>query len=229
MGYYKKLGVFVKVPVEGQVKTRLVPPLSNGEACELYGAFLKDLFARIAKIKKVSGTIFYAGENPEPIRAISPAGYLLLPQVGTNLGERLQNAFAKLLEDEGSFAVIIGTDSPDIPLSAIKRAYQKLKHKDVVLGPSADGGYYLIGLRALFPSLFEKVQWGEDTVLRETLDRIASENLSLSLLPLWYDVDTMRSLEHLETMMLAKRIEKSGRLTAIESVFAKIHKRRGDR
>jgi rSAM/selenodomain-associated transferase 1 len=222
MAYFKKLGIFIKVPEEGAVKTRLIPPLSEGEACDLYGAFIEDLFQRIRKLKKLSVTVFYSGSNPEKLEENLPQGWNLAAQHGNTLGERLLHAFDALLEEEGSYAVIIGSDSPDIPLLAIKRAFTKLKHKDVVLGPSADGGYYLIGLKKQISELFEDIPWGEDAVLRRTLEIIASHGMNLSLLPLWYDVDTPRSLELLKTMMLAKRIERSGRLHHTEAALSKI-------
>lgn len=223
MSYFKKLGIFIKVPEEGSVKTRLVPPLSENQACDLYRAFLKDLFQRIQKLKKLSVTAFYSGTYPEQLEKILPKGWFLTAQQGDTLGSRLQHAFGMLLEEEESYAIIIGSDSPDIPLLAIKRAYTKLKHKDIVLGPSADGGYYLIGLKKQLPVLFENIPWSEGAVLRRTLEAAASHDLSLSLLPLWYDVDDVRSLELLETMMLAKRIERSGRLLCTEGVLSKIH------
>jgi rSAM/selenodomain-associated transferase 1 len=223
MGYFKKLGIFVKAPEEGAVKTRLVPPLSERQARDLYRAFIEDLFRRIQKLKKCSVTAFYSGESPDTIEEMLPKGWKRAAQRGSTLGERLQHAFEVLLADEGSSAVIIGSDSPDIPLLAIKRAYNKLKHKDVVLGPSTDGGYYLIGLKKQIPALFEDVPWGEDSVLRRTLEIVASRNKSLSLLPLWYDVDTPRSLELLQTLMLGKRIERSGRLHCTEAVLSNFH------
>jgi rSAM/selenodomain-associated transferase 1 len=222
MAYLKKLGIFVKDPQEGDIKTRLVPPLSEGDACELYRAFLEDLFKRVQKLKKCSVTAFYSGASADPVREMLPKGWSLTPQRGNTPGERLQHAFEALLAEEGNYAVIIGSDSPDIPLLAIKRAYNKLKHKDVVLGPSADGGYYLIGLKQQFPALFEDVPWGEDSALRRALEIVASRNMNLSLLPLWYNVDTPQSLELLETMMLGKRIERSGRLHRTERVLLKL-------
>lgn len=224
MAYFKKLGIFIKVPEKGGVKTRLVPPLSGSEARDLYRAFLLDLFQRLQKLKKLAVTAFYSGADPAPLQEMIPAGWTLAAQRGETLGERLQNAFAVLLEEEGSFAVIIGSDSPDIPLLSVKRAYSKLKHKDIVLGPSADGGYYLIGLKKQHPEIFGNIPWGEGAVLSRTLEMAASRNMSLSLLPLWYDVDTPGSLELLKTMMLAKRIEGSGRLHNTETALSKIRR-----
>lgn len=223
MAYYsKKLGVFVKVPVPGDVKTRLIPPLTPDEACELYRAFLGDLFARLKKTKKVSVTVFYAGADPAVLREIAPDRFQLVPQQGDTLGERMENAFRHLLSDDTSEACLIGSDSPDIPLAYIKRAYLKLKHKDVVFGPACDGGYYLIGLKRVIPELFQDIQWSSDTVLRSSLEIVRSRQLTCSLLPVWYDVDDVGTLSLLRTALLAKQIERSDRLLNCERVIKQI-------
>ena len=121
-------------------------------------------------------------------------------------------------------AVIVGSDSPDLPIPFIKRAFLKLKHKDVVLGPCADGGYYLIGAKRTHAALFEDIRWGESSVLEETLKKIGSERLTLSMLPLWYDIDDVHTLSLLRAILLANRIEKSGRLLSTEKVMARIAK-----
>jgi len=219
VAYRKRLGVFVKVPEPGRVKTRLTPPLSSEEACRLYTAFITDLFGRLSRIKKLSGTVFYHGDDSVTLTSFIPKSYTTSPQRGGNLGERLASAFDELLAGEGETAVIIGSDSPDLPVQYIKRAFLKLKHKDVVLGPAADGGYYLVGLRKPAPAIFEDIEWGGPVVLSRTIDRIQSQGLTLSLLPLWYDVDTPASLRLLRDLIQARKVEKSGRLPATETVL----------
>ncbi len=222
MAYPKKLGVFVKVPVPGEVKTRLVPPLTPEGACELYRAFIMDLFVRLAKTKKVSGTVFYAGSGPEILKRIIPSRFELAPQQGDTLGERMENAFRVLLADGASQACIIGSDSPDIPLNYIKRAYLKLKHKDVVFGPACDGGYYLIALNRVIPQLFHNIEWSSGNVLASSLQRVDTQALTCSMLPVWYDVDDAHTLALFRTALLAKRIERSDRLLNCERVIKKI-------
>ena len=219
MAYRKRLGVFVKVPEPGRVKTRLTPPLSSEEACRLYTAFITDLFGRLSRIKKLSGTVFYHGDDPGKLTSLIPKSYTTIPQHGGNLGERLASAFDELLAGDGEIAVIIGSDSPDLPVQYIKRAFLKLKHKDVVLGPAADGGYYLVGLRKPPPAIFEDIEWGGPTVLSRTIERIQSQGLTLSLLPLWYDIDTPASLRLLRDLIRARKVEGSGRLMATEAVL----------
>jgi rSAM/selenodomain-associated transferase 1 len=215
----KKLGIFCKVPVAGGVKTRLTPPLTPEQACALYEAFLGDLFGRLEKMKKTGTTVFYAGSEPGKITDLIPDRYGVLPQEGDSLGERLRHAFEALTGSGESAAVVIGSDSPDLPLQYIKRAFLKLKHKDVVLGPSSDGGYYLVGARSVHPGIFEDINWGSDRVFGQTVDRIRAGGLSLALLPVWYDVDTPPSLELLRSMIRARRIEGSGSLPKTEAVL----------
>jgi rSAM/selenodomain-associated transferase 1 len=223
MSYSRKLGIFARIPASGHVKTRLVPPLSDEAARLLYTAFLSDLFARLEKLKKVAITVFYTGGNdPAPLRALAPDRFRFVAQEGGNLGERLENGFEHLLRGEGSVAVMLGSDSPDVPLTFVKRAFLKLKHKDVVLGPASDGGYYLIGLRERRPELFSGPVWSTDAVLEQTLEIIRDGRLSCSLLPLWYDVDDERSLALLRSMILGRRIERSDRLHHTERVMRQI-------
>jgi len=221
MNQAKRLGIFVRTPVPGAVKTRLVPPLSPEQACDLYAAFLQDLFRRVSRLKNTRGTVFYAGEGPETLAPLVPRGWALEAQKGGDLGERLGLAFDRLLAGAGR-AVIIGSDSPDLPVQYIRRAFQRLKHKDVALGPATDGGYYLVGLRAPTPGLFEDIAWGGEAVFSQTLDRVRKHELSLSILPLWYDVDDETSLRTLESLVAARRLERRDRLSATEAALERL-------
>lgn len=224
MNYGKKLGIFCREPRPGEVKTRLTPPLSPVQACTLYEAFLRDLFGRLDKLKKIKPTVFYDGENPEKLKGLIPDRYRLTPQDGTDLGQRMLHAFEKMTGAENRAAVIIGSDSPDIPIQYIKRAFLKLKHKDVVLGPSFDGGYYLIGAKSPHAGLFEGVDWGTSGVFGQTVQRVRKLDLSLALLPMWYDVDTPDSVDLLRCMIKARRLEGSGLLPESEAALAAMEK-----
>lgn len=220
--YIRKLGIFVKIPIPGEVKTRLVPPLTPLEASDLYGAMLADLLGRLSKLKKISMTVFHAGEDLGAIDSILPAGVTLARQEGDDLGERLENAFARLLGGNGGTACVIGSDSPDLPLAYIKRAYMKLKHKDVVLGPTLDGGYYLLGLRRIVPRLFRGIPWGGSRVFAETLAVAEAEGISCAFLPPWYDVDDAADLSFLESMLHARRLERRDRLGRVERALVSL-------
>lgn len=222
MAYEKHLGIFVKVPEPGKVKTRLVPPLSAEGACRLYTAFVTDLLDRLSRLKKVNGTVFYAGVDPGGLTDLIPKRYELVPQEGTSLGDRLNAAFRTLLAGPDRSAVVIGSDSPDVPIQYIKRAFLKLKHKDVVFGPAAGGGYYLVGLKQPAPAIFADVEWGGPSVLQQTLEHVKKQCITLSMMPLWYDVDTPESLQLLCDMIRGRRLERGGRLMATEAVLADV-------
>ena len=214
-----RLGVFVRSPVAGEVKTRLSPELDAARARELYLGFLADLKSRL-RASKYRPTVFLSGERTPELAALLDPTWAVVEQRGSSLGDRLSAAFAALLSTPGDRAVIIGSDSPDLPLPFLKRAFQMLKHRDVVIGPAFDGGYYLIGLRQPNPALFERVSWGSSTVFEETLDAVAREKLTLSLLPPWYDVDDPASLRFFAACNRARGMAGAGRLRHSERALA---------
>lgn len=214
-----RLGVFVRSPVAGEVKTRLNPVVSADQARDLYLAFLADLFTRLRESKH-RPVVFLAGERTPGLDALLDPHWDVVAQADGSLGDRLAAAFAQLLRAPGDRAVIIGSDSPDLPLPYLKRAFQALKHRDVVLGPATDGGYYLIGLRQNAPALFRGIAWGTPVVLEQTLAAIEREQLSLALAPPWYDVDDPASLRFFATLVRARRLAGAGRLRSCERALA---------
>ncbi len=119
-------------------------------------------------------------------------------QKGENLGDRIVNAFKDYFKKGYKKIVIIGTDSPTMPTDFIRQAFSELNKKDFVLGPCCDGGYYLIGARKVFPYVFHDIPWDSSEVLNKTLDKLYERRISFSLLPFWYDVDTIDGLRFLE-------------------------------
>jgi uncharacterized protein len=212
---YNKLGMFARVPLAGSVKTRLVPPLTADGAAKLYLVFLQDLTERL-RGSRLRPTVFVSGGNPGDLAPLLPAGWPVAGQHGDTLGERLAAAFEVLLASPGTRAVIIGSDSPDLPLTHIKRAFRLLKHRDVVLGPAVDGGYYLVGLRAPAPALFRDVPWGTADVFAHSVRAVHEAGLSLALTPPWYDVDDAASLALLKSLCEARRVAGGKRLLHIE-------------
>lgn len=219
MSVRNQLGVMVRVPVTGIVKTRMVPALSPEQACQLYRAFLGDLFERLASTR-VAPTLFYSGEPVSELAALLPRPWALVPQQGGDLGERMAAAFARLLGVPGRGAVLIGSDSPDLPLVHIRHAFRLLKHRDVVIGPATDGGYYLLGLRQPAPELFADIEWGADDVFERTVEAVRRQGLTMSLLPLWYDVDDARSLELLRSLCEARRLAGGVKLPRTERTLS---------
>jgi uncharacterized protein len=196
----KRLGIFVRTPGREDVD-RLEIPLET--ASDLYSAFVDDLAARIAPVYRP--TLFVDDTVSSRSARFDPK-WAVVPQVEGSLGHRLAVAFEHLLRNPGDRAVIIKTDSPDFPLAHLKRAFQRLKHRDVVLGPTMDDGYYLVGLSRPAPSLFANIAWGTPQVFAQTLDAIEREGLSLALVDPWYDVHDAASLRVFASLQRARAI-----------------------
>ena len=186
------LVVVAKAPVVGQVKTRLCPPLSAAAAAELYRCFLVDLVERACTIPDLRVCLAFTPVESEALfRALLPFPLRYLPQRGNGLGERLANIFADLLGAGFSKIVITGSDIPTLPTAYVQEAFAALSdpRTDAVFGPCSDGGYYLVGARALHAGLFENITWSTSAVLAETLAQARLHQLNVTLLPAWYDVD----------------------------------------
>lgn len=123
----------------------------------------------------------------------------MLPQRGADLGERLQHCFAELFALGFASVVAIGADSPTLPGENVYDAFEALVEEDaVVLGPTDDGGYYLIGMRQMYDGLFQGIPWSSAEVLNTTIKRAEAAEVDVLLLPEWYDVDTPAALERLQ-------------------------------
>lgn len=186
------LAIFAKTPVAGNVKTRLTPPLSPEQGCELYRCMLLDTIAR-ARSLSFDTVIFYQGDVSF-FEEVAP-GLLLVPQLETDLGGRLEDAFDRLRFMGYEGIAVIGSDAPDLPLTSITAAFAQLeKGKQVVFGPAEDGGYYLVALRSACGGLFRDIPWSGPKVLERSLEKAHGAALSVGLLPTWYDVDAYDDL-----------------------------------
>ena len=188
--------IFAKEPVPGQVKTRLTPPLSPEMACRLYHCFLEDIIDETVRLRGMETALAYtpAGARSFFQRLAHPG--CLVAQDGRDLGERQAHAFAWGFESGYDVVLLRGSDTPDLPGEMLFEAAEKLTAgpAQVVLGPSRDGGYYLIGLKALHPRLFEGLSWSTGSVLADTLSRARELDLKVHLLPYWRDIDTYADL-----------------------------------
>ena len=118
----------------------------------------------------------------------------------------MRNAFNQSFAEGAKRVVIIGTDSPTLPTSYIQKAFDVLKKIPIVIGPTFDGGYYLLGLSKQNDDIFDDVEWSTSRVFEQTLTRIKSMNMQVYVLPPWYDVDTSEDLEFLKSHLLAMRM-----------------------
>jgi uncharacterized protein len=194
------VAVMAKVPGATVVKSRLHTVLSPEQATVLYRCFLLDRIDGLAGVRDISRVVaFTPPEGGDQIAALVPAGYRCVAQQGQDLGDRLAGLLAGLLAEGHAGAIAIDSDSPTLPMSYVAAAAEMLARAavDVVIGPAEDGGYYLIGLTAPQPRLFEAVAWSTASVLPTTLARVKELGLRSHLLPRWFDVDTADDLARL--------------------------------
>ncbi len=197
------LAIMTKAPRAGQVKTRLTPPLTPEEAAALNVCFLRDMSAAIAETARggrSQGVGVYTPVGAEEAFAeILPADFALVAQRGDAFGDRLRFAVEDLLAVGYASCCLINSDSPTVPQSAYAQAVAWLAEADecVVLGPSDDGGYYLIGLKKMHQRLFEEIDWSTERVFEQTMDRARELALPVKLLPTCYDVDERVTLRRL--------------------------------
>ncbi len=217
------LAVMTKAPQAGRVKTRLVPPLTPEEAAELNKCFLRDTAAAISSVcsgglrrPNAVNTQLLPGAQKAPPQCgpvavytpvgaesaytdVLPADFSLLPQRGDEFGERLYFAVEDLFKCGFDSLCLIDSDSPTVPAENFEQAVELLSASEdrVVLGPSDDGGYYLIGMKKPHRHLFEQIDWSTERVLNQTMQRATEIGIEVKLLPTGYDVDDDASLRRL--------------------------------
>ena len=190
---------FVKHPVMEKVKSRLAAVIGEDPAVEAYIRFVLDILGTLGNCG-VAVRIYYSPHNAgDPVKAWLGQGYGYFRQNGRDLGERMSNAFIETFKDGFKKAVLLGSDAPDLPSSNIGRAFRSLEKSGAVLGPAADGGYYLIGFRRdrFLPSVFSGINWSTRSVFDETKKKLAWHNAEAKVLPEWTDVDTIEDLSAL--------------------------------
>lgn len=188
-----------KQPERGKVKTRIAASLDDDRAAELYRCALHDTLALALSVVDVAHVLSYAPPTESARCYFEQAApeFTLIPQQGVTLGERIIGTLGPLLRNCRP-VILIGSDSPDLPADVITRAFEILRGTtDVVLGPANDGGYYLIGVRAMHPVLFERIDWSTAVVAQQTRARAAEAGLHLADLPPWHDLDTVADLQAL--------------------------------
>lgn len=190
----RRIIVFTKEPVPGKVKTRLCPPLTPDQACGLYRAFAKDTAAAVLETAKTHVEIAWDGPDNPDLTWLHPDKPVFFLQQGEDLGQKLIHAFHRAFEAKAEKVLILGSDSPGLTPKDFENAFESLNEKDVVLGPSEDGGYYLVGMKKPHPAVFQRISWSTDRAFKETLHIIKQEKLSLGLLEHFVDVDTFEDI-----------------------------------
>lgn len=197
------VAVMAKASIAGKTKTRLVPPLTETEAAELNTAFLRDAADNIlsaATFGNIRGWMAFSPAGAESFfRSHLPQGIGLIETVAPTLGECLHYAASTLLRSGHGAVCLLNSDSPTLPVEYLVSAATALTAPGdrIVLGPSTDGGYYLIGMKRPHPGLFEGISWSTDQVLSQTLARARNLGLPVVTLAAWYDVDGAETLQTL--------------------------------
>jgi len=190
------IGLFAKQPVPGQVKTRLTPPLTADQASRLYLEALRESVSRLLAAG-LPLVICYAGQR-DWFRAEFP-GLPLLPQVGTDLGRRMEHTVRALFAAGAGPVLLAGSDCPDLPLPLLKQALKQLHDNDAAVIPCRDGGYVLVGMRRPTTELFADIPWSSSRVLEVTRQRSRQLGLTLYETESWHDLDELADLQRLVT------------------------------
>ena len=186
------LMVFAKNPVKGSVKTRLAKSVGDDKALEVYNLLL----AHTLNVSKAVSheKILYLSDSITDSVPVSGETFTLALQQGHDLGEKMCNTFQQAFMNGYGPVVIIGTDCYELNAAVLNEAFDLLKQYNVVIGPAADGGYYLLGMQQLVAELFTNKHWSTDTVLADTLRDVTQHNISFTLLRTLSDIDTVEDL-----------------------------------
>ncbi|MDA9334682.1 TIGR04282 family arsenosugar biosynthesis glycosyltransferase [Flavobacteriaceae bacterium] len=194
--------IFVRNPELGKVKTRLSKTIGKEDALKIYRILLEHTESVLRKIS--SDKVVYYSEEIQKNDLWDASIYQKKLQKGTDLGARMQMAFETAFKDSYEKVVIVGSDLFDLKPIHIEKAFEALENHDVVLGPSLDGGYYLLGMTKRHPFLFKNKQWGTDSVLESTLKDLKEHNVTL--LEALNDIDTFEDLQNQSKLL--KKITK---------------------
>jgi rSAM/selenodomain-associated transferase 1 len=187
---------FMKYPERGRVKTRLAASMGDERALELYKRFLLNILSTLNKGTFLFYLCFYPADALENLRKWLGGDYLYMSQQGEDLGERMKNGFMEAFDSGFKRVLLIGSDIPGLPLEFIEEAFASLKEKDAVIGPSLDGGYYLIGFRdkKFSPQVFKGILWSTERVFEETMKILEREGSTIHTLKPLRDIDTIDDL-----------------------------------
>ena len=192
------LGLFAKYWNLGKVKTRLAAKTSDEFACRVHRLFLATTLSRFRQMADSRHLVFAPANSRQPlVDSQLCRDWTLTAQCEGDLGRRMCSFLDQCIRNDGDRVVLIGADSPHLPAETIEQAFESLQDHEVVIGPSDDGGYYLIGMTVLVSSVFENIAWSTATVFDHTVERLKQLGHSYEVLPSWYDVDELSDLERL--------------------------------
>lgn len=203
--------IFTRYPEPGKAKTRLIPALGAKAAADVHRQMTEFTLAQVKPLQQYRSLmveVWFAGGDRDQMEAWLGVGLRYKPQPAGDLGDRMTQAFQSAFACDVNAAIIIGTDCPELMETILVKAFHALQQTDVVLGPAADGGYYLVGLRRAIPELFQSITWSTDRVLQQTVAIVEKLNLSLTLLPMLTDVDRPEDLPVWERIKNSRSINR---------------------
>jgi uncharacterized protein len=193
----EKLIVFTRYPIPGKVKTRLIPALGATGAADLHRQMTEltiDRLSILQQQRQIAGSIYFDGGDVSAMQNWLGADLDYRLQGDGDLGARMALAIDESFHTGCDRVVVIGTDCPQLTPEILTMAFDRLTDFDLVLGPAADGGYYLIGMNYLYPTLFVNIDWGTSNVFGQTIEIVEKLNLSVAYLPILNDVDLPEDL-----------------------------------
>ena len=221
----KQLGLFAKYWEPGQVKTRLAASIGDTAASHLHRAFLASSLATFESFPAKRVLAYWPVGRQSEFAQLAGPNWNLWPQQAGDLGARMAAYFAAAVKDGQERTVLIGSDSPTLPIAMVQDAFDRLKQHDVVIGPARDGGYYLLGCRAIVPDIFQEVAWGSGQVFAQTIQQLDSMSLSYSVLAPWYDIDHLEDLHTLHQELADRpspQSPNSNLAAAVDQVISKL-------
>ena len=193
----KALILFTRLPITGMTKTRLMPFLTGEECARLHTCFVKDIYEKSKQVEADVFVFYTPRDEKRLLQAVLDEEAVCLPQYGDDLGKRMKNAIGITLRMGYKKVVLIGTDIPQIHPETLRNAFDNLEEKDIVIHPTFDGGYYLIGMKKEYDSIWKIERYGTNTVIYDTLQHMRNERLSTAVGQMYYDVDDREDLLHL--------------------------------
>ena len=189
--------IYSRYPEAGKTKTRMIPALGAEAAAELQRQMSEHTLntaRQLQQKRKINIEVHFAGGNKYLMSAWLGEDIDYIAQVDGDLGDKMNSSFSRAFNTGSQRVVTIGIDCPDINTDILNRAFDSLQQQDLVLGVASDGGYYLIGLNKAIPELFQNINWGTDTVLKQTKEIADKLNLETNYLPTLSDVDRPEDL-----------------------------------
>ena len=219
----KQLGVFAKYWEPGSVKTRLAKSVGAAPAAAVYQAMLTTTLTRLADVEAHRIIAFAPEARGDAFAELAGPRWQIEPQAPGDLGARMHEYFRRALDRGATRTLLIGSDSPTIPREVIEQAFDALEEFPVVLGPSGDGGYYLVGIAETVPPIFEQIDWSTDQVWAQTQTRLKQLGLPCAELPAWDDVDEVDDLRRLQRQLEAAPERHSSEAALFEVIRSVLH------